>query len=87
MRKCWGSTGERNPHRLDEMPKNRPSRHIVMRCSSVEWLQESGSFGGHKVKHEGHRMVSGIVRQKVKEELRQKISDELSEKNDAVKFF
>jgi hypothetical protein len=50
-----------------------------MRCSSVEWLQESGSFGGHKVKHEGHRMVSGIVRQKVKEELRQQISDELSE--------
>jgi hypothetical protein len=50
-----------------------------MRCSNVEWLQESGTFGGHKVKHEGHRMVSGIVRQKVKEELRQQISDELSE--------
>lgn len=79
MRKCWGSPVERNPHRLNEMPKNRPFCHIVMRCSNVEWLQESGSFGGHKVKHEGHRMVSGIVRQKVKEELRQQISDELSE--------
>lgn len=70
---------QRNPHKFDEMPKNTPSRHITLRCTEVEWLQGSGSFGGHKVKHKGHRMVSGIVRQKVKEELRQQIDNELSE--------
>ncbi len=69
---------QRNPHKFDEMPKNTPSRHISMRCTEVSWMQESGSFGGHKVKHQGHRMVSGIVRQKVKEELRQQIDNELS---------
>ena len=30
----------RNPHRLDEMPKNRPSRYITEHCSAdVRWLQ------------------------------------------------
>jgi len=50
-----------------------------MRCdtSKVSWLQEPGTFGGHKVKHQGHRMVSGIVRQKVKEEVRREIQDTL----------
>lgn len=71
--------GKQNKHRLDEMPKNRPSKYIQMRCdtSKVSWLQEPGTFGGHRVKHQGHRMVSGIVRQKVKEEVRQKIQNSI----------
>ena len=70
---------KKNPHRQDEMPKNRPSKYIETKCgfSTVSWLQEPGSFGGHKVKHQGHRMVSGIVRQKVKEEIRKEIQDNL----------
>ena len=79
MRKKYSSAG-RNRHRLDEMPKNRPSRYVSIRCNfcMVSWLQESGTFGGHKVRHAGHRMVSGIVRQKVKVEIRQQIADELN---------
>ena len=65
----------RNPHHLDEMPKNKPSKYITTRCNftKVRWLQEAGWLCGHKVKHHGHRMVSGIVRQKVKEEIRKEI--------------
>ena len=59
-------SNERNPHKYDEVPKNSVPRHINMRCNwlMVGWLQESGWCGGHKVRHAGHRMVSGIVRQK-----------------------
>lgn len=72
MRNAYSRQDDRNKHRLDEMPKNRPSKFIQMRCNicKVSWLQEPGTFGGHKVKHQGHRMVSGIVRQKLKEEVR-----------------
>ena len=68
----------RNQHRLDEMPKNMPSKFITKRCgiTKVRWLQEAGSFGGHSVRRQGHRMVSGIVRQKVKEEIRKEIENE-----------
>ena len=69
----------RNEHRLDEMPKNGPSKYISARCEAgkVRWLQEAGSFGGHSVRSQGHRMVSGIVRQKVKAEVRKEISDSI----------
>lgn len=79
MRKSYSGRANRNKHKLDEMPKNRPSKFVQMRCdtSKVSWLQEPGTFGGHKVKHQGHRMVSGIVRQKVKEEVRREIQDTL----------
>jgi len=75
MRQSYSRAANRNKHKLDEMPQNSPSKFIQLRCdtSKISWLQEPGSFGGHKVKHQGHRMVSGIVRQKVKEEIRQEI--------------
>ena len=79
MRKVWDASDQRNPHKYDEKPKNKPSRHIPIAFDSVAWMQESGSFGGHKVKHQGHRMVSGIVRQKVREQVRRQIDDELSQ--------
>ena len=65
----------RNEHRQDECPKNKPSKFITTRCSfsKVAWLQESTSFGGHKIPKGGHRKVSGIVRAKVREEVRREI--------------
>lgn len=71
----------RNPHRLDEVPKNNPSRYITTHCSAwVYWLQESTSFGGHSIPKGGHRRVSGLVRANVKEELRKQIEAEINEK-------
>ena len=64
----------RNPHRLDEVPKNHPSRYITDHCRAcVNWLQESSSFGGHSIPKGGHRKVSGLVRASVKEEVRKEI--------------
>ena len=48
----------RNPHRLDEVSKNRPSRYITTHCKNqIHWLQESTSFGGHSIPKGGHRQV------------------------------
>ena len=69
---------DRNPHRLDEAPKNTPSRYITEHCSAdVNWLQEPTSFGGHSIPKGGHRRVSGLVRASVKEEVRKQIDSEL----------
>ena len=78
MQKEYAAEG-RNPHRLDEVPKNSPSRYIKMHCDwgLVSWLQESTSYGGHSIPTGGHRKVSGIVRARVKEEIRKEIDDEL----------
>lgn len=73
----------RNPHHLDEMPKNCPSRLITSHCSAdVEWLQESTSFGGHSIPKGGHRRVSGIVRASLKEETRKEIQDQMKDFGD-----
>ena len=70
-----------NPHRLDEVPKNRPSRYITTHCSAdVHWLQESTSFGGHSIPKGGHRKVSGLVRANVKREVCKQIESELNDK-------
>jgi len=66
-----------NEYRLDELPKNKGSRYITERCSNFEWLQRAPNFGGHKPKKGGHRMVSGIVRAKVKGEIQEEINNEL----------
>lgn len=70
-----------NPHRQDECPKNRPSKYISMRCDwgMVQWLQEPTSYGGHKPRKGGHRMVSGIVRAKVKREIAKEITESLED--------
>ena len=66
-----------NEHRQDECPKNKPSKFITIRCSlsKVAWLQESTSFDGHKIPKGGHRKVSGIVRAKIREEVRREIEN------------
>ena len=72
----------KNKHRQDEMPKNRPSKYITSHCSArVAWLQESTSFGGHSIPKGGHRMVSGLVRANIKEEVRKEIQEELNDLN------
>ena len=69
----------RNPHRQDEMPKNKPSRLVSIHCCStkVNWLQDSTSFGGHSRPKGGHRRVSGLVRASLKRETRKQILDAL----------
>ena len=90
MRKLYANAGRnfvqtkmkdinRNPHRLDEVPKNYPSHYITSHCSEdVRWLQESTSFGGHSIPNGGHRRVSGLVRASVKREVRKEIESELN---------
>ena len=69
----------RNEQRQDECPRNKPSKFITTRCSfsKVAWLQEFTSYGGHKIPKGGHRKVSGIVRAKMREEVRREIVNEL----------
>ena len=68
--------GGRNSHHFDEMPKNSPSRLITTHCSAdVSWLQEPVNCGGHRTRKGGHRLVSGIVRASLKEELRRDMQD------------
>ena len=70
-----------NPNSLDDMPRNRPSKFISYRCSStkVEWVQQHSTTWGHRPVKNGHSRISGIVRQKVKEEVRREIQDQLQE--------
>ena len=75
----WEYKMSRNPNRLDEMPKNSPSKYISCRCSSikVDWVQgHCTTWGDHPDKH-GRTRISGIVRQKVKEEIRDEIRREI----------
>ena len=60
----------RNPHRQDEMPKNTPSKLVLMHCSAV---------GGHSRPAGGHRRVSGLVRASLKEETRKLMQEQLAE--------
>ncbi len=71
----------RNPHRQDEMPKNKPSKIVTMHCSvkSVDWLQDSTSFGGHSRPKGGHRRVSGLVRASLRRGTRKLILEQLED--------
>jgi len=69
-----------NPHRQDEMPKNRPSRLVFCNCGAdVSWLQDSTSFGGHSRQKGGHRRVSGLVRASLKRKSLKLIKEQLEE--------
>ena len=61
----------RNPHCLEEMPMNHPSKLIAFHCkTNVVWLQEPANYCGHKPTKGGRRMVSGLVRASLKEQFR-----------------
>lgn len=71
---------EDNIHRKDEMPKNKPSKYITTHCSAiVEWLQEPNYCRGHKIQKNGHRIVSGLVRAKTKQDTNKIIEQELND--------
>ena len=61
--------------RRDYEPKNHPSKSVTYRCPSIKisWLQRHCTTWSHKPVRNGHTMVSGIVRQKIKEETREEI--------------
>ena len=70
----------RNPHRQDEMPKNRPSRLVLSHCSAdISWLEDSTSFGGHSRPSGGHRQVSGLVRASLRNENRKLVLEQLQD--------
>lgn len=73
---------ENNRHRRDEMPKNRASKEVRLKCPNAEWLQEPSNFCGHKPHKNGHRMVSGIVRAKTKKEINEEIQNQLENGKD-----
>ena len=75
MKDLFSEKDKRNSHHLDDMPKNRPSKFISCRCEKVTWVQENSTTWGHRPVRNGHSMISGIVRQKVKEEIRKEIQD------------
>lgn len=81
LKEIWPRKGSSNPNRLDEMPRNRPSKFISCRCRSikVEWVQQHCTTWGHRPVKNGHSRISGIVRQKVKEEIRREIIDQMQE--------
>ena len=69
----------RNKHRQDEMPKNTPSR-FIQQCISWRknsWLLEPSTFCSHKPHKGANRMISGIIRAKVKAERRKFLDLEL----------
>ena len=71
------SNGRKNKHRLDNMPQTRPSRTVSSHCSAdIDWMEHPGSFGGHKPRPGGHRLVSGLVRASLKREWQKKLLDE-----------
>ena len=70
----------KNPHKLDEMPKNHVSKYVSTHGGSyAAWMEDATSFGGHKRQKGGHRRVSGVVRAKVKQEIRQQINEQMEE--------
>lgn len=65
--------------RKSYVPRNTPSKFITRRCNGMKivWVQQHSTTWSHKPVRNGHSMISGIVRQKVKEEIRQEIEREL----------
>ena len=71
-----------NVHSKDGMPKNKPSKYITTHSSVYpEWVQEPTYCGGHKIQKNGHRIVSGLVRAKTKEESNKIIQEQLIDDN------
>ncbi len=79
MKHLYSETESRNPHHLDEMPKNQPSKYIQVRFGrdKLTWLQQHCTTWSHRPVKNAHPRISGIVRQKVNEEIRREIEDEI----------
>lgn len=72
----------RNPYKFIEMPMNCPSKFLTQRVSSFKftWIGNVNTCGrGHNAAKGSRRIISGMVRQKVKEETRKIIQEHMSE--------
>ena len=70
----------RNPHRQDEMPKNSPSKLVLIHCHGhlkINWI--TGSFRGHSCSPGAHRQIRGLVRASLKREGRKLMLEQLAE--------
>lgn len=67
-------------YRCNYAPSNHPSKYVTYRCRKVSWVQQHSTTWSHRPVRGGHTMISGIVRQKVKEEIRDEIRRELLER-------
>ncbi len=71
---------KKKKYRKNYAPQNHASKYVTCRCTKTYWVQQHSTTWSHKPVRNGHTMVSGIVRQKVKEEIRDEIKRELEER-------
>ena len=78
MREYYKSN-TKNPHKLDELPKNNPSKHILSHCDNwkIKWIEKTPFCRGHYRPKNYHNIINGIVRAKIKEEDRQIINEQI----------
>ena len=73
----------RNPHRQDEMPKNRPSKLVYIHCHcSIHRMLGWSTFWGHACSTGAHRQVRGLVRASLKRVQRKEMLEQLAELNE-----
>lgn len=66
-----------NKHKRDEMPKNKASKSITMYCKDdIESLNRATHCSGHST-NKDRRIVSGLVRARLKRETQKKIKEDL----------
>ena len=68
----------RNPqHHIWLKGNYKLNRFMQLYCPSAYGFDLMGTFNGHKTNPDGRHIVSGIVRMKLKEEVRQEIEREI----------
>ena len=68
----------RNPQHHIWLKNNyKLNRLMQLFCPSVYGFDLMGTFNSHKTNPDGHHIVSGIVRMKLKEETRQEVVREI----------
>ena len=80
MKKQFNKNCERNEHRMDEAPKNKPSKEILKYCDISKVYYCEHPPVGHARTTGGKRQVNGIVRAGRKEETRKLIDEQINEK-------
>ena len=68
-----------NPHRQDEMPKNSPSKLVLIHCHCSIHRMMGSTVSGHSCSTGAHRQVRGLVRASLKREQRKQMLEQLAE--------